>query len=187
MKKFLVVVDMQHDFIDGSLGSEDAENRVLPNVIEKIKKNRENGDYLIFTRDTHYENYLETFEGKHLPVEHCIEGTKGWEIHTDIQKLPVSYCPIVDKPTFGSLNVNEINTIDLRTEIESYLDKDKEFEIELCGLCTDICVISNALILRAIYPNVKITVDSNACGGTSKEAHEAALMVMKSCQIEITC
>lgn len=190
MKRFLIVVDCQHDFIDGSLGSEDAKNRVLPNVVKKVKEYKDNGDYVIFTRDTHFENYLETFEGKHLPVEHCIEGTEGWKIHEDLLSLygrGVDNSPrvgIINKHTFGSLVAKGMEPT-LSSLLFTSLGNNEEFELEFCGLCTDICVVSNALIMRAICPDVRIVVDSSCCGGTSSGAHEAALTVMKSCQIEI--
>lgn len=179
MQKILVVVDMQHDFIDGSLGSETAKNVVLPNVINKILQNRKNHEALIFTRDTHSKSYIETFEGKNLPIEHCIKNTDGWQIHKDIQNLPVSFiekCITLDKPTFGS--------IDLKNAIKELVEND-DFEIEICGLCTDICVVSNALILRTLFPETKISVDSKATSGTNDEAYKAALTVMQCCQIEI--
>lgn len=163
--KTLIVVDMQNDFIDGSLGTKEAQ-AIVPKVKEKIKEYQERGDEFIFTRDTHQSDYLSTPEGKKLPVEHCIEGTKGWEI---AEGLAVSGCSYINKPTFGWTHWSE-----------------RKFEeIELCGLCTDICVVSNALILKAEFPDVEITVDAACCAGVTPESHEAALTTMKMCQIHI--
>ena len=166
--KFLIVVDMQVDFITGSLGSKLAE-AIVPNVVEKVK----NYDgTVIFTRDTHFADYLSTQEGSKLPVEHCIKDTAGWEICNELKTFVNK---VVDKITFGSVDLPEI--------IKSY-GEDIE-EIELCGLCTDICVISNAMILKAAFPEVKIKVDGNCCAGVSIESHNTALNAMKSVQIEI--
>ncbi len=168
--KILLVIDMQNDFIDGALGTKEAEG-IVPFVKEKIDFYRKNGDTVIFTRDTHKENYMETSEGKKLPVPHCIEGTKGWEISG---KLPVADSKIIDKPTFGSVQLAEY----LRT-LEGIE------EIELIGLCTDICVISNTLIVKASFPETKITVDSKCCAGVTPESHENALKAMQMCQIDV--
>lgn len=169
--KYLVVVDMQNDFIDGSLGS-DAAKSIVPAVVDKIKSYREDENArIIFTHDTHQNDYLETFEGKNLPVVHCVEGTDGWRLS---EQLPISDWDLhVYKPTFGWLNW---------ADILKCINGDS---IEVIGLCTDICVVSNALILRAIFPNVDIICDSNCCAGTSEDAHNSALAVMKSCQIEV--
>ena len=166
--KYLIVVDMQNDFITGSLGSSMAE-AIVPNVTEKVK----NFDgKVIFTRDTHFENYMNTQEGKKLPVEHCIKDTIGWQICDEL--LPYVK-DAVDKITYGSTELPDLIKAD-NSEIE---------EIELCGLCTDICVISNAMILKAAFPEVKITVDSTCCAGVSVESHNIALEAMKAVQIEI--
>jgi len=165
MKKTLIVVDMQKDFIDGSLGTKEAV-AIVDNVKKKIKEYQENGDEIIFTRDTHQIDYLNTNEGKHLPVEHCIEGTEGWKIEAELEVPGAIY---IDKPTFGYLKWNEYN-------LE---------EVELVGLCTDICVVSNALIIKALYPEIKVTVDSSCCAGVTPASHAAALMTMKMCQIEV--
>lgn len=162
--KYLIVVDMQVDFITGSLGSKLAE-AIVPNVVEKVK----NYDgKVIFTRDTHFADYMQTQEGKKLPVEHCIKDTDGWQICDELKPYVNE---VVDKITFGSVDLPQIIT-----------DAD---EIELCGLCTDICVISNAMILKATYPEVNIIVDSNCCAGVSIESHNTALDAMKSVQIDI--
>ena len=165
MKKTLVVVDMQKDFIDGALGTKEAV-AIVENVKKKIALYKANGDEIIFTRDTHQENYMETNEGKHLPVEHCIEGTDGWKIG---EGLEVDGALYIDKPTFGYMNWKEY-------DLE---------EVELIGLCTDICVVSNALIIKATFPEIKVTVDASCCAGVTPESHEAALSTMASCQLEI--
>jgi len=162
--KYLIVVDMQNDFITGVLGSKLAE-AIVPNVVEKVK----NFDgKVIFTRDTHFADYMQTQEGNKLPVEHCIKDTDGWQICDELKSFATD---VVDKITFGSVDLPKMIT-----------DAD---EIELCGLCTDICVISNAMILKATYPEAKITVDSNCCAGVSVESHNTALDAMKAVQIEV--
>ena len=168
MSKVLVVVDMQNDFVNGSLGSEDARG-ILPKVKEKISEYQKNGDIVIFTRDTHGENYLQSQEGKYLPVPHCIYGTDGWKI---VDGLDVEECQYIDKPNFGWPHWEKMG----------FDDKDG---IELIGVCTDICVVSNALILKAIYPEIPITVDASCCAGVTSENHKAALLTMKSCQINV--
>ncbi len=163
--KTLIVIDMQNDFIDGSLGSKEAVE-IVPAVKEKIKEYRENGDEVIFTRDTHHDNYLNTNEGHYLPVVHCIENTPGWEIR---EGLYFEGAEIINKPSFGYTGW-----------------KEKTFEeIEIIGLCTDICVVSNALILKALFPEIKISVDPKCCAGVTPDSHNAALETMKMCQIEI--
>lgn len=167
--KYLIVVDMQEDFIRGSLGSPLAE-KIVPDVVNKVK------DFegkVIFTRDTHFADYMSTQEGQKLPVEHCIKDTAGWQICDELKPYADE---VIDKITFGSVDLPEI--------IRNY-DADIE-EIELCGLCTDICVISNAMILKAAFPEVKITVDGKCCAGVSTESHNTALAAMKAVQIEIT-
>lgn len=167
--KILVVVDMQNDFIDGALGSPEAQ-AIVPKVVEKIKQYNKNRDGVIYTRDTHNSNYLETMEGKKLPVPHCIRGTDGWMIPEDIL---MGSTKILDKNTFGS----EFLPLCLRTH---YIES-----IELIGLCTDICVISNAMILKAHFPDTPIIVDSSCCAGVTPESHENALKAMKMCHIDV--
>ena len=163
--KTLIVIDMQNDFIDGSLGTAEAVE-IVDRVKEKIRAAKAAGEQIIFTRDTHHENYMETNEGKHLPVVHCIEGTPGWEIR---EGLLVEGAEVINKPSFGYNGW-----------------KDYQFEeIELVGLCTDICVVSNALILKALFPEIRISVDPACCAGVTPESHEAALKTMAMCQIEI--
>lgn len=170
MKKVLVVVDMQNDFIDGALGTKEAQ-AIVGRVIEKIKEYPE--DCIYATRDTHEEDYLETSEGKNLPVPHCIRGSEGWQIREEI-RAAMLHAVIVDKPSFASLELADL----LCRENER-----EELEIELVGLCTDICVVSNALLLKARLPETKISVDPSCCAGVTPESHEAALLTMKMCQI----
>lgn len=179
MKKILVVVDMQNDFIDGALGTKEAE-AIVENVIRKIKGYKD--DYIFATRDTHPENYLETQEGKNLPVKHCIKGTGGWQIQPEIQELIVKYQgKIIDKPTFGSVRLaDQVSRLVRKLEEEG-----ESAEIELVGLCTDICVVSNALLLKARMPEIPIFVDPTCCAGVTPELHEAALKTMSSCQIHL--
>lgn len=171
--KVLVVVDMQNDFIDGALGTQEAK-AIVPKVVEKMK----GFDGKIFaTRDTHEENYLETQEGKKLPIKHCIRGTNGWEICPEIAEL-IEEAP-VDKATFGSVELGQM--------LKEYHEKEEEIEsITIVGLCTDICVISNALVLKANLPEVPLIVDACCCAGVTPQSHEQALGAMKMCQIEIT-
>lgn len=166
--KYLIVVDMQNDFISGSLGSEQA-RRIVPNVVEKVKQY---DGTVIFTRDTHREGYLKTQEGRNLPVEHCMLGSAGHDICSELMPYVQT---VVDKPTFGSLDLPDVIKRG-RSKVE---------EIELCGLCTDICVISNAMILKAAFPETKIIVDGACCAGVTNESHRMALSAMKAVQIEI--
>ena len=165
MKKTLIVVDMQNDFIDMALGTKDAV-AIVPAVKAKIKEYVDNGDEIIFTRDTHYENYLGTPEGKKLPVPHCIKGTVGWEI---ADGLYIEGCKIIDKPNFGWPNWGE-------ESLEA---------VELVGLCTDICVVSNALIIKSVFPDADVKVDASCCAGVTPQTHSAALTTMKMCQIDV--
>lgn len=169
MRKTLIVIDMQNDFIDGALGTKEAQ-AIVPNVKRKIEEYRARGDDVVFTKDTHYANYLDTKEGKHLPVEHCIDGTNGWLISDELWR---DDCPVVCKETFGYIFWN------------MYFQFEDVEEITLVGLCTDICVVSNALILKAMFPEIEITVDASCCAGVTPESHKAALMTMKMCQINV--
>lgn len=173
--KTLIVVDMQNDFINGSLGTREAES-ILNNVKNKISKYVENGDEIIFTQDTHSEDYLSTSEGKHLPVIHCQFGTKGWEIPKEIDRPE---CEHIIKETFGYA--------DWEYRISEQADfQDRNFEeVEIIGLCTDICVVSNAILIKTFFPEVKITVDASCCAGVTPETHKAALSTMKMCQINV--
>ena len=173
MKKILIVIDMQNDFIDGALGTPEAV-AIVENVKAKIRSYP--ADCIRATMDTHGPDYLQTQEGKFLPVEHCIRGSKGWELRKDIAAL-LDGAKIYEKPTFGSTAMAE----DLKA-----VSQQEEIELELCGLCTDICVVSNALLLKAMMPEVKISVDAACCAGVTPESHAAALQTMTMCQIEIT-
>lgn len=176
--KILVVVDMQNDFITGSLGTPEA-RAIVPNVEKKIESAVKDGDLIIYTRDTHMGDYLETREGKKLPVEHCVYKTEGWRIVSDLFP-PGSYenYHVIDKFTFGSRELPELI-------LNSGLALSAN-EIELVGLCTDICVVSNALLLKAaFYQSMDISVDATCCAGVTPESHEAALKTMEMCQINV--
>mgnify|MGYP002508395526 CR=1 FL=1 len=173
MKNFLVVVDMQKDFVDGALGTKEAV-AIVENVKKKIAEYQANGDEIIFTRDTHDENYLESLEGKYIPFPHCIKGTSGWEI---IDGLTDPADDILDKLTFGSTELPAFIKIKAgMTPIE---------EIHIIGVCTDVCVISNAMLIKAFDTEVLVQVDSTCCAGVTPESHQNALKAMKQCQIEI--
>ena len=166
--KILVVVDMQNDFIDGALGTPEAV-KIVPYVKECIK----NFDgKVLFTRDTHFENYMDTQEGKNLPVKHCIQGTPGWEIRAELEALRKT--PAIDKLTFGSSALPEI------------LSKEENLEsVTFIGLCTDICVISNVMITKAFFPEIPLIVDAAACAGVTPQSHKNALEAMKMCQVTV--
>lgn len=176
MSKVLVVVDMQNDFITGSLGTKEAQAIVEP-VVAKIEAYKAAGQKVIYTRDTHHENYLHTSEGKKLPVEHCIKGTFGWQLADPIAKTVVSAAQLYDKGTFGSVELGE--------KIKELAEEDATLEVEVIGLCTDICVISNALLMKAYAPEVEISVDASCCAGVTPESHDNALAAMKMCQITV--
>lgn len=174
MNKLLIVIDMQNDFIDGSLGTKEAVN-IVPNVIKKIK---EYDGEVIYTRDTHDEKYLQTQEGINLPVIHCLKESKGWNIKDEIMVLAEnSKSKIFNKPSFGSTEL-----VDYIKEIYS---NGQVAEVEIIGLCTDICVISNAIMIKSSIPEIKVIVDSNCCAGVTPQSHKNALEAMKMCQIKI--
>ena len=177
MRKILIVVDMQNDFIDGALGTPEAVG-IVENVKAKIASYPE--EDVFFTRDTHPVNYLESQEGRYLPVEHCIEGTDGWQIRPDVMAQAPG-AKIFDKPTFGSTALAEA----VREMAQAEEAAGGELEAELIGLCTDICVVSNALLLKAVLPEMKISVDPACCAGVTPEKHAAALETMRSCQIQM--
>ena len=168
--KLLTIIDMQNDFIDGALGTKEAES-IVEKVREKVDMYVKNGDKVIYTRDTHTEKYLDTQEGRNLPVVHCVKGTAGWEISA---KVFVEGCEVIDKPAFGSMELAE--KIASMENLEG---------VELIGLCTDICVISNAMIIKARMPELPVSVDAACCAGVTPQSHENALAAMKMCQIEI--
>jgi nicotinamidase/pyrazinamidase len=171
MTKVLAVIDMQKDFIDGSLGTAEAV-KTVPEVVKAIED--PSYDAVYATMDTHPENYLDTFEGKHLPVKHCIKGSEGWQLNPQVKAaLEKRNAKVIEKPTFGSSDL-----------VDRIAAKEPD-EIVLVGLCTDICVISNALMLRAALYDTKISVIEKACAGVTPEKHAAAIEVMKSCQIDI--
>lgn len=190
MKKILVVIDCQNDFIDGSLRNEEAIKKV-PNIVNKIKEN--DWDIVFVTQDTHSKDYLETKEGLKLPVVHCVKNTQGWELNSDVKaaldevaknKVPVF---IIEKPTFGSKKLVEcIEQHFFPFNVETVNGEKKDFYVEVCGFCTDICVVSNVLMLKeAVYDKCDITVDASCCAGVTPESHKAALLTMKMCQINV--
>lgn len=171
MRRLLIVVDMQNDFISGALGTKEAV-AIVPLVTNKVKGFE--GE-VIYTRDTHHKEYLSTQEGKNLPIEHCIKGSWGWQICPELEAIRDGL--VLDKPTFGSSKLFEL--------LVGESNRVKIDEITLVGLCTDICVISNAIGIKAFLPETKIIVDSSCCAGVTPESHRNALEAMKMCQIEI--
>lgn len=169
MKNLLIVVDMQNDFITGSLGSIEAQG-ILPYVEKKIRDTIAAGYEVVFTKDTHHPSYLNSQEGAHLPVLHCVEGTPGWEIHSSLSPFAKT---IFVKPGFGS------------TELVDYVRAGSYDRVELVGLCTDICVVTNALMLKGALPELPIRVDSKGCAGVTPKTHQAAIDTMKMCQIDV--
>lgn len=191
MSKALVIIDAQNDFITGPLGSVDAV-RVVPNIVEKIKSLK-SGDRIYYTFDTHYKDYLhDTLEGFYLPVVHCVKDTPGWQINTDILKAIQAFQKVNNtqvttaffKHTFGDPDLLNIILDDILSSsvTNEYYKLD---EIEVCGFCTDICVISNALILKANPCNIPVKLNKTCCAGSTPELHESALKVMKACQVEV--
>lgn len=169
MKKLLVVTDMQNDFVTGSLGTKEAEG-IVKNVVDKVREWKEMGMDILYTRDTHGNEYLDTAEGKKLPVEHCIKGTHGWEI---VDELKEGAEKVMDKPSFGSPKLVE------NVRVGGY------DEVVFVGLCTDICVITNALLLKSFFPELLVSVDAACCAGVTPETHNAALETMRMCQVEV--
>lgn len=171
MKRLYVVVDMQKDFIDGSLGTREAQE-MLPRMVDRLTEIQARKDTdIIFTMDTHGSDYLETQEGKKLPVQHCIKGTDGWQIAAALQVFAERAVAIVEKPSFGYIGWQDIG--------KGY------DEITMGGLCTDICVISNAMLLKAFFPEIRLRIDSTCCAGVTAESHNNALQSMKMCQMDI--
>ena len=175
MKRFLIVVDIQNDFVDAALGTKEAK-AMVPNAVSEIARARAQGDTVIATLDTHGENYLATREGRRLPVPHCVKGTDGWQLNPDVEHA-LGNSIRLEKPTFGSVKLPEL--------IKNLAGGDEELDIRLIGLCTDICVVSNALLLKANFPEADVSVKADCCAGVTPEAHEAALKTMASCQIDI--
>lgn len=172
MKQILLVIDMQKDFVDGALGTPEAV-RIVPRVVEKIRSYP--AGQVLATRDTHGEDYLSTQEGQNLPVVHCVKGTPGWELVPEVAAA-LGDAEVVDKPTFGSVAL---------AQRLAALNREEPIAVELVGLCTDICVVSNALLLKAYLPEVTVSVDSRCCAGVTPESHQAALDTMRSCQIAV--
>ena len=171
MQNILIVVDMQVDFICGALGTKEA-----CEIVSRVKEKIGNFDgKVIYTRDTHEADYMETREGKYLPIPHCIRGTDGWQLHPELRSLRADL--VVDKPTFGSLRLVE--------NLLAMHEKDPLASVTLIGLCTDICVISNAMLIKAALPEVDIVVDADCCAGVTPQSHETALSAMKACQITV--
>jgi len=167
MSRTLIVIDMQNDFIDGALGTKEAQ-AIIPNVKAKIEEYRKCGNNIIFTRDTHDDNYLKTREGRHIPVIHCVKGTFGWQISDKIgfdEKNDIC----IDKPSFGW----------------THWDDFKFDEVEIIGVCTDVCVVSNAVLIRSLNPEINVTVDAECCAGATPETHKSALRTMEMCQINV--
>lgn len=175
-KKVLIVIDVQNDFVTGSLGTPEAQ-AIIPNVKEKFDEYKNNKNYVILTKDTHHSDYADTSEGRKLP-EHCMYGTKGWEIVDELDYKNLDSFMVCCKSTFGFDDWNWEETFDIAYD-SSLLD------IEIIGVCTDICVITNALLIKTYYPEAKITVDASCCAGSTPEKHKAALDVMEICQINV--
>lgn len=171
MKELLVVVDMQTDFVNGALGTEEVVN-IVENVVKKVKEAKKCGKDIVFTMDTHGRNYLETQEGRKLPVPHCMKGTEGWKIIPELQS-EIQGAAVLEKPSFGS------------GELARLAEENGYDRIQLTGVCTDICVISNALLLKTALPEAEISVDASCCAGVTPESHKNALEAMKMCQIQI--
>lgn len=172
MKKVLVVVDMQKDFVDGALGTKEAV-AIVDAVVEKVKTF--DGE-VIFTRDTHFDNYMETQEGANLPVPHCVKDTEGWDLIPELKAFcEEKKCKVYDKPTFGSTA--------LASDLKVLYDAGELESVELIGICTDICVVSNALLIKAFMTELPVSLDSSCCAGVTPEKHEAALETMRSCQV----
>ena len=174
MQKFLLVIDMQKDFIDGALGSAEAQS-IVNRVANRIHEATAEGRTLLFTQDTHEDGYLATSEGRHLPVPHCLRGTAGWQLHETI--APYS-AQTIEKPSFGSPELIER----LQTVAE---DGGANLDITLCGLCTDICVVTNALMIRGHFPEATLRVYADSCAGVTKARHDAALEVMRACHVAV--
>ena len=169
--KLLVVVDMQHDFVDGALGTKEAV-AIVDNVIAKVERYIADGHAVAFTLDTHGEDYMETQEGRNLPVPHCLKGSEGWKLVPDLRAYTDGW-KVFEKPTFGSM------------ELARYAAEEEFDRIEVVGLCTDICVISNVMLLKAALPEAEIVVDSACCAGVTPESHNNALEAMKICQVTV--
>ena len=172
----LIVVDMQNDFVDGALGTAEAV-AIVPNVVRRVTEGAERGEAIFFTRDTHETAYLDSQEGHNLPVPHCIRDTDGWQLNDAVaEALSDRAYTVVEKPTFGAVTL---------PEVVEQLAGDEEFTVELIGLCTDICVVSNAMLLKAAFPEADMSVDAACCAGVTPASHQAALTTMSCCQITV--
>ena len=176
MERYLFVIDYQNDFVDGALGFPGAE-KLDGKIAEKVRAYGK--DHVLFTRDTHFDNYLETREGKNLPVVHCVKGTPGWALEPEIASARTPDMPLIEKPTFGSTALAHLAARQAKTPGGAGM------VVELCGVCTDICVVSNALLLKAALPEADLVVDSHLCAGVTPEKHAVALETMRSCQIDV--
>ena len=174
-KKTLIVIDMQNDFVTGALKNPAAE-AIIPNIKKKIEEYQSRGDEIIFTRDTHFANYLNTLEGKHLPVEHCIENTWGWEV---VPELDIPECEHINKTTFGH------SFWDIKKDEKENVFERCFNEVELVGTCTSICILSNAIIIKAMHSEIEVTVDASCCACITPESHAAALLAMKTAQVNV--
>ena len=176
--EILVVVDMQRDFVDAALGTREAV-AILPAVVAKIEEYKARGAVIIATQDTHEENYMDTSEGKHLPVIHCVRGTDGWQLHPAVAAALPETAIVLEKPTFGSTALVE--------KVGEYVKEygQENVSVELIGICTDICVVSNALLLKANFYEMPLSLDAACCAGVTPESHNAALTTMTMCQIEV--
>ena len=174
----LLVIDMQKDFVDQALGTPEAQ-AIVPNVVAKINEYKARGDVIIATKDTHEETYLETQEGVNLPFIHCVQNTEGWQLDDAVQAAMPENATIVNKPTFGSTDLVAL----MREYVQQY--GQPNVNVEIIGLCTDICVVSNALIEKAFYPEMPITLDAKCCAGVTPATHDAALATMRMCQINV--
>ena len=181
MNKYLIIVDVQNDFVSGSLGTQEAQ-AIIPRIVDRITKAKEEGWEIILTQDTHYDYYPNTQEGEKLPVLHCQFGTEGQRFHPDILSALKEYPVVVyNKETFGSVYLAE----DIHAGVVNGDLEQKDYSIEIVGLCTNICVLSNAVLLKAYLPEAHISVNASCCAGVTPEMHEAALKVMQSCLIDI--
>ena len=178
MTDLLIVVDMQADFVTGALGTAEARS-IVPAVAQRIRRAREEGTRVLFTLDTHTSDYLSTREGRLLPVPHCVRGTPGWQLVPELDAERTPDMALIEKPTFGSTALVHL------AARQAASSGGAGMVIELCGVCTDICVVSNALLLKAALPEAELVVDSRLCAGVTPEKHAAALETMRSCQIDV--
>ena len=176
--EILVVVDMQKDFVDGALGSPEAV-AILPNVVNKIEEYKARGGVILATLDTHGDNYMDTSEGKNLPVVHCVKGSEGWKLHPAVAAALPESARVLEKPTFGSTELVKV--------VGEYVTQygEENVSVELIGICTDICVVSNALLLKANFYEMPLSLDTSCCAGVTPATHDAALTTMKMCQIAV--